>query len=61
MYVYSHALVANFFPNWIVDREASNHIVRDRPNFVDFHHHPVGSQTIVLSSGREEDVLGVGT
>ena len=28
---------------------------------MDFHHYPVGSQTIVLSNGSEEDVLEVGT
>jgi len=27
---------------------------------VDFHWHPVGSQTVVLGNGSEEDVLGVG-
>ena len=38
---------------------ASKHIVRD--DFVDFHRYPVGSQTVVLGNGCEEDVLGVGT
>ena len=61
LYVCSHALVAKSFPNWIVDTGASKHIVRDRAGFVDFHRFPVGSQTVVLGNGSEEDVLGVGT
>jgi len=40
---------------------ASKHIVRDRAGFVDFHRYLVGSQSIVLGNGSEEDVLGVGT
>ena len=61
LYVCSHALVANSFPNWIVDMGASKLIVRDRVGFVDFHWYPMGSHTIVLGNGSEEDVLGVGT
>jgi len=40
---------------------ASKHIVWDQDGFVDFHRYPVGSQTVVLGNGSEEDVLGVGT
>ena len=39
---------------------ASKHIVRNQDSFVDFHHYPVDSQTIVLDNGSEEDVLGYG-
>ena len=28
---------------------------------MEFHRHPVGSRTVVLENGSEEDVLGVGT
>jgi len=61
LYVHSHALVSNSLPNWIVDMGATKHIVRDKDGFVDFHRYPVGSQTVVLGNGSEEDVLGVGT
>ena len=36
LYVCSHALVANSFLNWIVDKGASKHIRWDRAGFVDF-------------------------
>ena len=61
LYVCSYALVANSLPNWIVDTGASKHIVRDRDGFVEFHRYPVGSQTVVLGNGSEEDILGLGT
>ena len=34
-------------------------MVWEQDGFVDFHCYPVGSQTIVLGNGSEEDVLGV--
>jgi len=40
---------------------ARKHIVQCRDGFVDFHHYLVGSQTVVMGNGSEEDVLGVGT
>ncbi|KAH9608961.1 hypothetical protein KSS87_006063, partial [Heliosperma pusillum] len=43
------------------DTGASKHIVRDRDGFVDYHCFPVGSQTVMLGNGSEEDVLGTGT
>jgi len=61
LYVCSHALVANSFPNWIIDMGASKHIVRDRAGSMDFHCCPLGSQYVVLENNDEEDVLGVGT
>jgi len=61
LYVHSRALVVNSLANSIVDTGTSKHIVRDKDNFVDFHRYPVGSQTVVLGNGSEEDVLGVGT
>ena len=60
LFVCSHALVANSLPNWIVDTGASKNIVRDK-GFVDFHRYPVGSQTVVLGNGSEEEVLEVST
>ena len=50
LYVCFHALVANSFPNWIVDMGASKHIVRDRAGFVNFHWYPVGLQTVMLGN-----------
>ena len=35
--------------------------VRDKAGFVEFHRYPVGTQSVVLGNGSEEDVLGVGT
>lgn len=61
LYVCSHAFVANSLPQWIVDTGATKHIVQDRAGFVEFHRCPVGSRTVVLGNGSEEDVLGVGT
>jgi len=60
LYVCSYALVDNMIPNWIVDTGASKHIVQDRAGFVKFHCYPVGTQSVVLRNGSEEDVLGVG-
>ena len=53
LYVCSHALLANFFPNWIVDTEASKHIVQDNTGFTDFRCFPMGSQSIVLGNDSE--------
>ena len=61
LYVCYYALVANSFPNWIVDMGASKHIVCDQAGFMDFHHYPVGSHTIVLGNESKEDVLDFGT
>lgn len=61
VYVCSYALVANCFPNWIVDSGANQHVVRDRAGFVDFHKFVAGSRTMTLGNGSEEDVLGIGT
>lgn len=61
LFVCSHALVAHTLPNWIVDSGATKHIVRDREGFLDFHRFSVGSQTVMLGNGSEEDVLGTGT
>ena len=61
LYVCSHILVTNSFPNWIVDKGASKHIVRDRADFVDFHRYSLGSQSAMLVNSDEEDVLGVAT
>ena len=57
----SHALVANSLPQWIVDTGATERIVQDKAGFVEFHRYPMGSRTVVLGNGSEEDVLGVGT
>jgi len=61
LYVRPHAVVSNSFPNWIVDTRASKHIVRAQADFVDFHLYIVGSRTIMLGNGSEEDVLEVRT
>jgi len=58
--VCSHAFVANSLPQWIVDTGATKHIVQDKAGFVEFHRYLVGSRTVVLGNGSEEDVLGVG-
>jgi len=57
--VRSHIFVANSLPQWIVDTGATQYIVQDKTDFVEFHRYPVGSRTIVLGNGSEEDVLGV--
>ena len=61
LFVCSNELVANSFPNLVVDTGARKHIVRDKASFLHFDHYPVGSQFVVLGNGSEEDVLGVGT
>jgi len=57
----SHAFVAKFFPNRIVDSGASKHVVQDQVGFVDFHLYPVGLQIMSVGNGTIEDVLRVGT
>jgi len=59
--VCSHAFVANSLPQWSEDTGANKHIVQDKAGFVEFHPYPVGSRTVVLDNGSEEDILGVGT
>jgi len=61
LYVCSHAFVANYLPQWIVDMGVTKHIVQDRVGFAEFHRYSVGSRTIILGNDSEEDVLGVGT
>ena len=61
VYVFSHVFVANSLSQWIVDTRATKRIVQDKAGFVEFHRYLVGSRTIVLGNGSEEDVLGVGT
>jgi len=39
---------------------ATKHIVQDMAGFLEFHHYPIGSRTVVLGKDSEEDVLRVG-
>jgi len=55
--VCSHAFVANSLPQRIKDVRANKHIVQDKAGLVDFHRYLVGSRTVVLRNGSEEDVL----
>ena len=59
--VCSYVFIASSFPRWIVDTGATKYILHDRAVFVEFHHYPVGSRTVVRGNGSEEDVLEVGT
>jgi len=59
LHVCSHTLAANKIPTWIVG--ASKHIVRDRAGFMEFHRYLVGTQSVLVGNGSEEDILGVGT
>jgi len=60
-YVCSHAFVANSLSQWIVDMGTTKHIVQDKASLMEFYCYPVGSQTVVLGSESEKDVLREGT
>jgi len=58
--VCSHPFVVDSLTRWIVDMEATKHIVLDKTEFMKFHRYPVSSQNIVLENSSDEDVLRVG-
>jgi hypothetical protein len=54
-------MIAHSTPMWTVDSAATDHVVRDRVGFVEFHRIPIGSKNITVGNGASVEVLGIGT
>ncbi|OMO71233.1 hypothetical protein COLO4_28342 [Corchorus olitorius] len=60
-FVCAHVLVAQLFPDWIVDTCANEHVVRDRDGFVDYPPVLASTQYVILGNETREDVLEMGS
>ena len=47
--------------DWIVDSGASEHVVRDRVGYAEYHRIPVGSRVLYVGNGEAVHILGIGT
>jgi hypothetical protein len=61
IYVTSHVMVVDSSSEWTVDSTATEHVVRERTRYVEYHRVPVGSRKLYMGNESSVNVLGIGT